>query len=180
MRINPWELHIDDPDFYETIYAPSAPFDKLKVFENRFAIPKAAFSTAAHSLHRPRRSALTPFFTKSKIQAHGPFIQGLVDRVCARLRSEYAAQDRPLVLNDLFAAVSADVIVFLAFGDEPSVCATADWKTPFTTAMDDLVASTHVNSQFPFMVTLTNAIPDSLLLKIPDLRPVIEFRHVSC
>ena len=180
VRINPCELHIDDPEFYETIYAPSASFDKLKVFENRFSIPKAAFSTAAYSLHKHRRAALSPFFTKSKMQAHAPFIQSLVDTICLRLQDEYAGKGRPLVLNDVFAALAADVVIALAFGDEPTVCVSENWKTPFTSAMDNLVASTHVNTQFPFMVPLTNAIPESILMKSPAIRPVLEFRHVSC
>ncbi|KAL4867993.1 hypothetical protein BDV12DRAFT_186272 [Aspergillus spectabilis] len=178
VRINPWELHIDDPEFYETIYAPSAPFDKLQVFQNRFSIPTAAFSTADHLAHKRRRAALTPFFTKSKIQAHGPFIQGLVDEACQRLTDEYCGQPKPLTLNDFFACVSADVITTLAFGDPPHLCQSPDWKTPFTQAMDDLVASTHVNTQFPFMVPVTNAIPPSLLAKSPAFEPVISFRQL--
>ncbi|KAM3436075.1 hypothetical protein MY4824_004553 [Beauveria thailandica] len=177
VRINPWELHIDDPDFYETIYAPSTPFDKLQVLENRFSIPTAAFSTAAHALHKPRRAALAPFFTKSKIQAHAPFIQQLVDTICTRLRDEHAGTGQPVVLNDVFSALAADVVTTLAFGDAPTVCASENWKTPFTEAMDNLVSSTHVNTQFPFMVSLTNAIPESLLIKSPAIRPVLEFRH---
>lgn len=50
VRINPWELHTDDPEYYETIYASSAPFDKLPVLENRFGVPSAAFSTSAHTV----------------------------------------------------------------------------------------------------------------------------------
>jgi hypothetical protein len=178
VRINPWELHIDDPEFYETIYAPSAPYDKLQVFENRFSIPTAAFSTADHVAHKRRRAALSPFFTKSKVQGHGPFIQSLVDTVCRRLTEEYQGQERPLTLNDMFACLSADVITSLAFGHAPQFCESQDWKTPFTKAMDDLVASTHINTQFPFMVPLTNAIPQSLLAKSPAFEPVITFRQV--
>lgn len=88
VRINPWELYIDDPEFYKTIYPPSAPFNKLSVFKNRFGIPLAAFSIAAYAVHKKRRAALSPFFTKSRIQARAPFLQQLIDKVCQRLESE--------------------------------------------------------------------------------------------
>ncbi|KAJ5174167.1 Cytochrome P450 [Penicillium canariense] len=83
VRINPWELHIDDPEFYETIYPPSASFDKLSVFENRFGIPTAAFSTAAHAVHKKRRAALSLFFTKSRIQARSPSYSSSLTRSLA-------------------------------------------------------------------------------------------------
>lgn len=178
IRINPWELHIDDPEFYETIYAPSAPFDKLKVFENRFNIPTAAFSTADHVAHKRRRAALNPFFTRSKIQAHAPFIQTVVDTTCTRLEKEFGGKQKPVVLNDMFACLSADVIVALAFGDEPTICHSENWQTPFTKGMDNMVSATHLNSQFPFMVHVVNAIPDSLMAKSALFQPIIEFRHV--
>lgn len=178
MRINPWELHIDDPEFYETIYAPSAPYDKLLVFQNRFSIPKAAFSTANHVAHKRRRAALTPFFTKSKIQNHAPFVQSVVDIVCDRLENEFQGKKKPATLNDMFACVAGDVIITLAFGEKMGLCESEVWKTPFTRAMDDLVGSTHLNTQFPFMVPVANAIPDSVMAKSEAFRPIIEFRHV--
>ncbi|KAJ5173752.1 Cytochrome P450 [Penicillium coprophilum] len=177
VRINPWELHIDDPEFYETIYPSSAPFDKLAVYENRFGIPSAAFSTAAHAVHKKRRAALSPFFTKGRIQARAPFLQQLIDKVCDRLESENVKQQTPLVLNHVFACFSADSILSLAFGDEPTFIDTPTWQTPFVEAMDALVKSTHLNSQFPFMVSVANAIPEWILLKTRSFGPVVQFRQ---
>ncbi|KAJ6028402.1 Cytochrome P450 [Penicillium herquei] len=177
VRINPWELHIDDPEFYETIYAPSSTFDKLLVHQNRFGIPSAAFSTAAHSVHKNRRAALSPFFTKSRIQAHAPFLQELIDKICSRLASENAGQQTPLTLNHVFACFSADLIMSLAFGDEPSFILTPTWQTAFVRAMDTLVQSTHMNTQFPIMVPLANAIPEWILLRTQSFGPVVQFRQ---
>jgi cytochrome P450 len=178
VRINPWELHIDDPEYYETIYAPSAPFDKLQVFENRFGVPSATFSTSDHAVHRKRRAALSPFFSKSRIQTREPFLQQLIDTISRRLEAENAGQTSPVALNRVFACFTADSILSLAFGEEPRFIQTPTWQTPFTRAMDALVQSTHLNSQFPFMVSLMNAVPDSLLLLSPSFGPIVEFRRV--
>ena len=148
------------------------------MFENRFGIPLAAFSTAAHAVHKKRRAALSPFFTKSRIQARDPFLKQLIYKVCRRLESENAKQQTPLVLSHVFNCFSADSILSLAFGDEPSFINTPTWQTPFVRAMDALVKSTHLNCQFPFMVSLANAIPDGILLKTPSFGPVVQFPQV--
>lgn len=178
VRINPWELHIDDPEYYETIYASSAPFDKLPVLENRFGVPSAAFSTSAHAVHRKRRAALSPFFAKNQIQARGPFLQQLIDTICRRLESENAGLQNPVTLNRVFACFTADSILSMAFGEDPSYIQTPTWQTPFVQALDTLVQSTHMNTQFPFMVSIANAIPEWLLMLSPSFGPIVEFRRV--
>ncbi|RAH80712.1 cytochrome P450 [Aspergillus japonicus CBS 114.51] len=68
VRIDPEEMHIDDPEFYETLYPTSKPYDQLQRLENRFGIPGATFSTARHDVHKIRRAAISPFFAKAKVR----------------------------------------------------------------------------------------------------------------
>lgn len=179
VRINPWEVHIDDPEFYETIYGSQSNTDKMKVFEARFNIPKAAFSTADHVAHKHRRGAITPFFTKSRMQQHAPFVQSLVDKICSRFSQEYADRNKPVNFNDVFSCLLGDVITVLAFDKEYNLCSSQDWQTPFTKGMTSLVSSTHLTTQFPLMVPLMNMIPDSVMLKNEQMGPVVDFRLVS-
>ncbi len=65
IRINPFEVHIGDPEYYEIVYAPSS-FSKWTWFENRFNIPQSTFSTADYKVHKPQRAALAPFFYRTK------------------------------------------------------------------------------------------------------------------
>ena len=62
VRINPYELHIKDVDFYDQIYA-SAPSHRDK-YEYSVKSPdsnNATGFTVDHDLHRLRREALSPF-----------------------------------------------------------------------------------------------------------------------
>ncbi|KAI8314310.1 Cytochrome P450 monooxygenase [Colletotrichum sp. SAR11_59] len=88
VHINPDELHIDDPDFFDTLYRTSKPYDKLKQLENRFGIPGATFSTARHELHKIRRAAISPFFAKSKVREQTGDIQALMNTISRRLSTD--------------------------------------------------------------------------------------------
>ena len=180
MRINPWEVHIDDPDFFETIYAPSAPYSKLKFFENRFNIPQATFATPDFHLHKLRRAALAPFFSPRRIQGHGPFIQSLVDTISGRLTSEYSGKEKPLVLNDVYGCLSGDVITNLAFAHSYDLIGTEKWESPFTLAVNNLIRTSHWMAHFWWIILTMNCIPDKVLMALSaQFKPIIQFRRAS-
>ena len=181
VRINPWEVHIDDPEYFETIYAPSAPYSKLKFFENRFNMPQATFATADFHLHKPRRAALAPFFSTRRIQGHGPFIQSLVDKISGRLTQEYVGENKPLVLNDVYGCLSGDVITNLAFARSYNLIGTEKWESPFTIAVNNLICTSHWMTHFEWIIPTMNCIPDKVLMALSSkFKPIIEFRRASC
>ena len=68
-----------------------------------------------HNLHRLRRQALNPFFSKAAVSKLEPVIQAHVDHLVERLH-DAAGICRPVSLSDAFTALSADVIGSYAFG----------------------------------------------------------------
>ena len=180
VRINPFEIHIDDPEYYETVYATGASFSKLKLVENRFNMPQSTFSTAHSKLHKPRRAALAPFFSTRKMQGHGPFVQSLVDKICDRFKREYAGQGIPVVLNDVFGALSGDVITNLAFARSYDLIGTENWESPFTIAVSNMVTTSHWMTHFAWIIPAMNCIPDKLLMAFSSkFKPIIVFRRVD-
>lgn len=85
IRINPAELHVETPDFYEKLYGGNRR-DKWDWIVNQFGIPEATFSTVSADLHRIRRSALNPFFSMTSVRRLQPLIQEKVDILLKRLR----------------------------------------------------------------------------------------------
>ena len=76
VRINPYEIHIRDPDYYETTYSTSMQgIDKPSYTSHQFGVPGATFSTIEHELHRQRKTALNPFFSKRRILGQAPSVQ---------------------------------------------------------------------------------------------------------
>lgn len=111
VRISPNEVHIQDATFYESLYASGRTLHRLKHYEHRFNNKLSAFASADHHLHRSRRSALNPYFSKRKIAQYSAVIQTHMERVCKRLAAEYTANDAVLNLNNMWAAFAGDVVV---------------------------------------------------------------------
>lgn len=80
-----------------------------------FGTTMAAVGTASHELHRVRRAALNPFFSKRSVARLEPVIQANVDKLRTRLEG-FASTGDPVNLVDAFTALSADVIGSFAFG----------------------------------------------------------------
>ncbi|RDL42235.1 uncharacterized protein BP5553_02214 [Venustampulla echinocandica] len=178
VRINPTEVHIDDVEYYETLYAPSMPYSKLQMFENRFNMPRATFATASHDLHKPRRAALAPFFSTRRIQGHGRLMQELVDRICGRLTEEYQGKGKALILNDVYGCLSGDVITNLAFARSYDLLSTEHWESPFTIAVNNLIRDSHTMTHFSWIIPFMNLFPDKLIMAISDnARPIVQFRQ---
>lgn len=90
IRINPFELHVSDPTFYDILYTSSASGerrDKWEWYTKQFATPEATFSTASHDQHRLRRAALNRFFSMASVKRLQPMIEERVTRLLERLRS---------------------------------------------------------------------------------------------
>lgn len=135
MRIGPNEVHIQDPAFYEVLYAQSRHSDKLKALQYRFNNPTAAFTTAEHHIHRVRRSALNPFFSKRRITQHAPNIQAHMERLCERVRNEYLDRDNILQVNNMWGAFTSDLIVNYCFEKPYDFILNPDFRAEFSNAM---------------------------------------------
>ena len=116
MRISPTELHVSDPDFYNTLYAGGSQRCHKDDFVIRgFHTPNAALGTQYHDLYRMRRMALNPFFSKQAVQRLEPVIQGKIDLLCKRLH-EWASQARVLTVENAMMALTIDFISEYSFG----------------------------------------------------------------
>ncbi|KAK5626632.1 hypothetical protein RRF57_002347 [Xylaria bambusicola] len=87
IRISPHELHVHDQSFLNTLYNHD-PMNKYAwSYDAHTAMGSTAF-TIDHQLHKARRQALNPFFSKAKVNAHQNMIQMYADKLCRRI-SEY-------------------------------------------------------------------------------------------
>ena len=180
VRINPEELHVDDPDFYDVIYPTSKPYDKLKRLENRFGIPGATFSTSSHELHKIRRAAISPFFAKSKVREQTVHIQELMDTISKRLSNEYAGKNRVLNLHDVWRCFAADNIMNLVFGSPLDLHLCPEFRAPFTGAITRVTSWSHVTRYFQFFGVVTESLPYWLSKRLfPPFAPIIAYREVS-
>lgn len=177
VRINPDELHVDDPEYYDVLYSTNKAYDKLKRFQHRFSIPDATFSTVKAEEHKIRRSALAPFFSKTKVRSQAVSVQALMDRISEKLSREYAGQNRPVNIQDVWSALSADAIMDIVFAKSMNLYDYPDFRSPFTIAVNSVAIYCHITLHFGFLLTIINNLPDWLAMRVfPPFIPVIQFR----
>jgi cytochrome P450 len=110
VRINPEEVHVQDADFYDEIYAgASRKRDKWTFFTNSNGMPNAAFSTPDHDLHRKRRAALNPYFSKAKVRSLQPRIEEVLDKLMGRFE-EFQQSGDAMTISLAYAALTNGIL----------------------------------------------------------------------
>lgn len=116
VRINPYELHISDPDYYDTIYAgPTKHRDKWAWSYGLFGNTSSHFASIDHAHHRLRRAPLAPFFSKRSVLKLEPLIKASIEKLCGRL-NDFRRTQEPVNLRYALNAMNLDIITDYAFG----------------------------------------------------------------
>ena len=106
IRVTPDEIHISDVGFLDTIYAPSSsPRDKYEYQLRSLRVPGGVGTTPSLEVHRKRREALSPFFSKRNVVSLEQTITDKVQQLC-QLLSKHTSDQTPVKLSDLFFAFS--------------------------------------------------------------------------
>ncbi|KAI0538394.1 cytochrome protein [Xylaria digitata] len=163
IRITPNEVHIQDSSFFETLYATNKPATKRPELAHRFNNAKSVFSTPEHDIHRIRRNALNPFFSKRAISERAQLIQGHMDVLCRRLKSEFQGCDRVLVVNDMLACWTTDIITEYCFDRRYNFIKEPDFKAPLIKSLIDLIERVHWITQFAWLAKIMFCLPDVIV-----------------
>ena len=107
VRINPYELHVDDPDFLEDIFVGPGTHkrDKWEWATKGLGVPGATLMTNGHDLHRVRRAALNPFFSKASVRNLQTLIDAKLDFFLERFE-EFQRSGEVMTANIAFAALT--------------------------------------------------------------------------
>jgi hypothetical protein len=179
VRTNPTEVHIDDPHYYGHLYASGRRTDKLPSTQYRFNIPHATFSIPGWEQHREQRKALDAFFSRKNLSEVIPTMLEVLGRACVHLDRVYVDSQKPLDLRDFWGAIISDVISAMIFGRPKGYVECADFKSPFTEAMNYLAALSGWTTYFPGIFALVDRIPAALIERVPSLRIVLQNRDVG-
>ncbi|KAI0538368.1 trichodiene oxygenase [Xylaria digitata] len=87
IRISPYELHVNDPAFLNTLYNHDVMKKYAWTYDAHTAKGSTAF-TVDHNLHKARRQPLNAFFSKAKVASRQDMIQMYADKLCGRI-SQY-------------------------------------------------------------------------------------------
>lgn len=85
IRISPYELHVNDPSFFNQLYCQEGRYNKYDWIYEAFGVTEATIITINHDIHHKRRQPLNPFFSKAKVVGRQDMIHRNVKKLCNRL-----------------------------------------------------------------------------------------------
>ena len=137
------------------------------------------FGTVDHSLHRNRRRAINPFFSKASINRLLPVIQSKVRKLCTRL-DEVKGSNKPLNMRFVYTCLTTDVITSYAFNNCWDHLDSEDWSPLWCKTLANAGQMTKWTKQFPWLWNVIRKSPISLIkIFSPGLPLVISTIHVG-
>ncbi|ERF75990.1 hypothetical protein EPUS_01356 [Endocarpon pusillum Z07020] len=188
VRINPHELHVNDPFFIEELYSGSAKKrDKYKwvgratlrlyprpahfiIAKLIPTVPDSLVATVPHDHHRKRRAAINPYFSKASIRKLDPVIQNTL--VALLKRMDQSAKSPDVFHASLaYKAVTCDIITEFSFGVSTDYMARNDYEHSFFKAVDDHLHMSWMMAYIAWLGPAMNSLPPSIMgLIYPGLK----------
>ncbi|KPI46010.1 Trichodiene oxygenase [Cyphellophora attinorum] len=109
VRIGPNEVHIKDPEFFDQLFNFSPDFNKP------WAAPDDIARTQSFDLHKVRRKALEPYFSKKAVLNLESTIREDAEELCQRLLEARSAQ-KPASITLLARCFTAEIMSEYIFG----------------------------------------------------------------
>lgn len=114
VRITPDEVHIADAQSYDQIYYVGSKYSKSPNFYNALCAPHSSFGTLSNDVHRIKRAAMNPMFSRQKVLDLESIVQEKANKVCRRMQADIDSGE-PVDLHHSFRALSVDVASEYAF-----------------------------------------------------------------
>lgn len=181
IRINPYELHISDPAYYDTLYASSASGEKRNKWEwytKQFGTPGAMFSTVGHDQHKARRAALNRFFSMVSVRRLQPVVEERVQRLIERFRGFKDADGEVMKIDYAFAAFTNDVVMEYSYGRSDHRLEEDDFGPDYHDAIVEAGKAAGLLKQMIWIFQFFQSLPECLaVLLSPSLDLVIRIQR---
>ena len=182
VRINPYELHINDPDYYDQLYVSGATrkSEKYPWAARMFGKMTSMFGTIDHDLHRIRRAAFASFLSKQSVQRLEPTVQQVVNKLVTRFH-DLQGSGTSVNLIDAYAALTGDIIAQYAFAKPYGFMDSPDFTPQWHKTWMGISENGHLLKQFGWIEPAMRSMP-VWLVKIlsPQTMILINMQDVSC
>ena len=181
VRINPDELHCNDPYFTDEIYAgPGRIRDKWYHQLNTGGagpVSVSAFSTVPHELHRLRKGAFSRFFSRSQmLKLETEVLEYATMTVDKMLR--WAGKDEAFDIKEALNCFTADVISQYAFGEAMGFVAQEGWEPNLATRVKSFFQSAYMMRHNALGRSMAQALPLMADYLGEDVRTIMTWMNV--
>ena len=178
VRINPREVHVSDLSFLDQIYSTSHPRNKDEYATSTLDMKLSLGGACQHEIHKGRRAALTPFFSKPGVGKLEPFVVEKVKQLCKRL-DDCKSQGVPVNLSDTHFAFSQDVVKQYGFGYDEDLLGDPQQAAAARANLNAFMFNTHFNVHFGWMNLPMLMLPQKAIKAIaPGLDEFMQFQKV--
>jgi cytochrome P450 len=139
---------------------------------------QSVLSTIPHNLHKIRRSALNPFFSKRSVREYSDSIQSCVDKLCTRLE-EFCTSQCPVDLQVALSALTIDVVSLYRYGRAYDSLGKPDFDAQLSKNIASAGELALLLKQCPWIFTLANLLPYSIAVRLDSkVKDMINRRKV--
>lgn len=181
IRINPYELHISDPDYYDVLYASSGSRtrrDKYEWSAKMFGNSGSTFSTAQHEPHRLRRAPLSPFFSRQSVPRLEPAIHAAISKLRTRFEV-FRRSKEPVSLEHAYVALTTDIITEYAFTESYGYLDEQNFKPEWLRLQMEASELSLFRKPSPASLRFMMMLPDKYVERLkPDMMQFMRFRKV--
>lgn len=179
VRINPYEIHISDPDYYDELYNFKH-FNKYGWHVQQFGHPASSANTVTHQLHKMRKGAIGAYFARGMIiSLEKDVIQKTVEKLCKRIE-DFKVSKKAMPLGTAYRAFTTDVITEYTMGTTFDFLEREDFHQKWFDEFLNNVKMVHTITQYPWLPAFTKRLPSWLRgLLVPGTANLLAFHHVS-
>jgi hypothetical protein len=178
VRISPWELHVNDPDWNEP-YKISSRVDKYHWYYKFVGSSDAAFGTSDHDQHRIRRRAQQAYFTQDAVGRFETELKVITSKLCSRLE-EFKSTGQPANLSNAFRSLATDVVTQYCFHKSYCLLDSEDFAASFQKAIRDFPEIGVWHRHFGLILDVFQAMPRWLVGALnPAGVSVLDFFNVG-
>jgi cytochrome P450 len=185
VRITPNEVHIaTNSEDYDKIYHVGSKYSKSPNFYNALCAPHSSVCTASNEVHKIKRGAMNPIFSRQRVLDVESIVQDKVEKVIRRLENSVGStrvgDEDGVDLHHAFRAVSVDVISEFAFNNCYNFLDTDDTGAKFCEMARGIGPALYAFQQFPSLQRLALKIPPWLAPLLSQPLGYVTSMQVEC
>jgi hypothetical protein len=178
IRISSYELHIDEPDYYEELYSQHKPRNKYIFYTDQSNNPESTFSTIDYRLHRVRRAALNPFMSKQTVARLQLMLTHMIEKLCNRIE-EFRKSGEPMLMRRVYMCLTTDIVTLFALNRSWNHLDSPDFSPIWVETIKAIAAAGNFMKQFPWLFKVMEALPRSIVGAMdPGMPLLFEFEDV--
>ncbi|KAF3763269.1 cytochrome P450 [Cryphonectria parasitica EP155] len=178
IRISPYELHVSDSTFFNTLYRQEGRWDRYAFAWDAWGAEGPTIHTVDHERHRARRQPLATFFAKAKVADRKDMIRGHVNNFCDRL-SKIAESGKTVNLGAAATALARDVAFDFILAKSYNSLDRDDFDVAVLHAAQGAGPLWRITKHVGYVLPLLNSMPLDWAIKISDDEMKTFFAHLK-